>query len=221
MPSTGAEPVAVSAGPVGRVKRVFDVVVAGCALVVLAPVFLVVAALVRLTSRGPALFRQERVGLAGRPFSMLKFRSMRLAEVVDDSALRAQIGRELAGTQEPTNGSFKLPDDPRITPIGRVLRRTSLDELPQLINVVRGDMSLVGPRPALVWEHEMFPERARARVAVLPGITGLWQVSGRSTLDTRAMLELDLEYVRTRSFVGDLRILLRTFASLVRSDGAG
>jgi lipopolysaccharide/colanic/teichoic acid biosynthesis glycosyltransferase len=179
-----------------------------------------IALLVRLSSPGPTIFRQQRVGFEGRTFEMLKFRTMRLSDEVEDSRLRLQIERELAGVQEPVNGSFKLPDDPRVTRVGRVLRTLSLDELPQLVNVVRGEMSIVGPRPALAWEHELFPEEHRCRVAVPPGMTGLWQVSGRSALDTRAMLELDSAYVRSHSPMTDLRIMWATIAVLRRDRSA-
>lgn len=197
-----------------RDKRVLDAVIATVALLASAPLLGLIALAVSVTSRGPVLFRQERVGLGGRRFTIYKFRSMLVGDEFDDAPLRRQIARELAGVQDPIDGSFKLPDDPRVTRVGRALRRTSLDELPQLLNVVRGEMSLVGPRPALAWEHEMFPERCRSRVMVPPGMTGLWQVSGRSALDTRAMLELDLAYVQSRSTRGDLRILLATFGVL-------
>lgn len=197
-----------------RTKRALDAAVAMAVLIAAAPLLAMIALAVRLTSSGPVLFRQERVGLGGRTFTMYKFRSMRVDPQSDDAALLHQIARELAGVQEPIDGSFKLPDGPLVTRVGRVLRRTSLDELPQLLNVVRGDMSLVGPRPALAREHEMFPERYRRRVTVPPGMTGLWQVSGRSALDTRAMLELDVTYVGSRSMRGDLRILLATFRVL-------
>jgi lipopolysaccharide/colanic/teichoic acid biosynthesis glycosyltransferase len=149
---------------------------------------------------------------------MLKFRTMRPGG--DDAAHRALIRRELDGLATPVDGSFKLTSDDRVTKLGNFLRRTSLDELPQLINVIRGEMAIVGPRPALAWEHEMFPEDARRRVDVRPGLTGLWQVSGRSTLTTPEMLELDLVYVQHRSLALDLHILARTVGTLARRDGA-
>ena len=211
-PVTAPEPSVVGHYPRG--KRVLDTGIAAMALVALAPLFVLIALAVRVTSRGSALFRQERVGLGGRTFTMYKFRSMRVTDAGDDAALRQQVARELAGVQAPVDGSFKLPDGPLITRVGRVLRRSSLDELPQLLNVVRGDMSLVGPRPALAWEHEMFPESHRSRVTLPPGMTGLWQVSGRSALDTRAMLDFDLTYVGTRTLRGDLRILFATLGVL-------
>ncbi len=199
-------------------KRTMDLTVAGAALVVLSPVVLVIAVLVRATSRGPAFFRQERIGLGGQPFEILKFRTMTPSN--DDTALREMIRLELAGQAVPADdGSFKTAEDNRITGLGRWLRHTSLDEVPQLVNVIRGEMSLVGPRPALRWEVEMFPAEFRCRTDVLPGLTGLWQVSGRGWLSTPEMLRLDVEYVRTRSLRLDLSILLRTVPVMLRSDG--
>jgi lipopolysaccharide/colanic/teichoic acid biosynthesis glycosyltransferase len=135
----------------------------------------------------------------------------------DDRALRDLIARELRGEDTVENGSSKLNNDRRITRIGSFLRRTSLDELPQLLNVLRGEMTLVGPRPCLDWEAEMFPEEFAPRFTVRPGLTGLWQVSGRSTLGTLEMLHLDVRYVRSRSLRSDLGILLRTVPALLRS----
>lgn len=201
-------------------KRMFDLACSLVILVLLSPLLAIVALLVKLTSPGPVLFRQERIGRDGVPFFMLKFRSMVRDDGDNDDALREAVELELAGERVPEGGSFKLANDARITKVGRVIRATSIDELPQLFNVVGGSMSLVGPRPALPWEVEMFPEPFRRRDAVLPGITGLWQVSGRSTLGTLEMLELDLEYVDTQSFGSDLRILLMTVPTLLRGDGA-
>ena len=200
-------------------KRTIDVVISFLLLVLAAPLFFLLLLAVKLTSRGPALFRQVRVGKNGRPFEMIKFRSMYVNN--DDSAHRAHLERLLSGddAMPEADGSFKL-DDPRITRVGKVLRRLSLDELPQLWNVLRGDMSLVGPRPALPWEHRLFGERDRARVMASPGCSGLWQVSGRSTLSTSEMLDLDLEYVWNWSLRRDLFILVRTPLALVRGDGA-
>ena len=187
-------------------------------LALLALPMLLVALLIRLEDRGPALFRQERVGLSGRRFTMLKFRTMTVG--VSDSALRELIARELAGEETVVNGSSKIDGDQRVTRVGAFLRRTSLDELPQLINVLRGEMALVGPRPCLRWEAEMFPVEYAPRFTVRPGLTGLWQVSGRSTLTTLDMLRLDVRYVRTRTLWTDLVILFRTVPVLLRRDGA-
>ncbi|MBA2323856.1 MAG: sugar transferase, partial [Pseudonocardiales bacterium] len=167
---------------------------------------------------GPALFRQERVGRGRTRFTMLKFRTM--TSGVSDAALRELIARELRGENTSVNGSAKLSVDERVTPLGAFLRRTSLDELPQLINVLRGEMALVGPRPCLSWEAERFPAQYASRFSVRPGLTGLWQVSGRSTLGTLEMLQLDVRYVRTRTLRSDASILLRTVPVLLRQDGA-
>lgn len=201
-------------------KRLLDITVAGAALVVLLPVFAAIAVGIRCTSPGPVIFRQPRVGLNGSEFTILKFRTMRAGAEHDDRAHREQIARELAGVQEPVDGSFKLHDDGRVTRIGHLLRRYSLDELPQLVNVLRGEMSVVGPRPALAWEHTMFSPTQQRRTEVPPGITGLWQVSGRSALDTRAMLDLDLTYVDTWTLRGDVSIIFRTVTSAVRDRSA-
>jgi lipopolysaccharide/colanic/teichoic acid biosynthesis glycosyltransferase/peptidoglycan/xylan/chitin deacetylase (PgdA/CDA1 family) len=200
------------------VRRVIDVAVSAALLGVLALPMLAIALAIRTESRGPALFRQERVGLHRRPFVMLKFRTMRPGG--DDAALRELIARELRGEDTVVDGSSKLNGDTRITRVGRFLRRTSLDELPQLINVLRGDMTLVGPRPCLEWEAEMFPAEYAARFDVTPGLTGLWQVSGRSSLGTLDMLRLDVRYVEHRSLRRDLAILLRTVPSLLGGGGS-
>jgi lipopolysaccharide/colanic/teichoic acid biosynthesis glycosyltransferase len=200
-----------------RGKRIIDVLGAGSLLVLLSLLFAVVALLIRFSSRGDVLFRQERVGWRGKAFTLLKFRTM--VPNHDDSALRDIVSSELAGVRSAEDGSYKLAGDPRITRLGAWLRRTSIDELPQLINVLRGEMSLVGPRPALCWEHELFPGEYSRRIDVLPGITGLWQVSGRSGLTTPQMLQLDVEYVESRSLRLDLKILIRTLPAVVRGDG--
>jgi lipopolysaccharide/colanic/teichoic acid biosynthesis glycosyltransferase len=200
-------------------KRSLDLLLAGSLLVVLSPLLLALAVAVRLTSRGPAIFRQERLGLGGRPFMVLKFRTMYTD--ADDAVHRAYVTQLLTDEAPAAGGSsglFKLEADPRITPLGRWLRRTSLDELPQLINVLRGEMSLVGPRPALAWEAQLYRESDRQRFDVLPGITGLWQVSGRSRLSMREALALDVEYVRRRSLWLDLVILARTIPTVLRPE---
>jgi len=196
------------------VGRGIDLVVAALTVLVLAWAMLLIALAVRLTSTGPALFAQTRIGLDGRRFAMYKFRTMRTG--VGDEMLRELIAAELRGEDTSVDGSYKLDSDPRVTPIGAFLRKTSLDELPQLLNVLFGDMSLVGPRPCLEWEARMFPTEFQPRFSVRPGITGLWQVSGRSTVSTLEMLHLDLTYVRTRNLVGDLSILVRTVPSMLK-----
>ncbi|HET9897520.1 MAG TPA: sugar transferase [Streptosporangiaceae bacterium] len=200
-------------------KRVMDLVVSLALIVLAAPLLLLLWLAVRLTSRGPALFRQERLGRAQKPFTVLKLRTMHTGS--DDRIHRDYVASLLsAGSPAPARGTglFKLDADPRVTRVGVWLRRTSLDELPQLINVLRGEMSLVGPRPVLPWEAQMFPEVYERRFAVKPGITGLWQVSGRSRLSMRKALELDVEYVHRRSFAYDLGILFRTLPALFRGD---
>jgi lipopolysaccharide/colanic/teichoic acid biosynthesis glycosyltransferase len=204
-----------SSNAADAIRRSTDVLVCVVLLVVLVVPLLLIALAVRLEDRGPALFRQERIGLRGNRFTLFKFRTM--FQGADDRALRDLIARELRGEDTVENGSSKLNNDRRITRIGSFLRRTSLDELPQLLNVLRGEMTLVGPRPCLDWEAEMFPEEFAPRFTVRPGLTGLWQVSGRSTLGTLEMLHLDVRYVRSRSLRSDLGILLRTVPALLRS----
>ena len=199
-------------------RRGIDLMAAAIGLLVLLVPMIVIGLLIRATSSGPALFQQQRVGFGGRTFTMFKFRTMRTG--TGDEMLRELIAAELRGEDTSSNGSFKLDDDPRVTKIGNFLRKTSLDELPQLINVIVGNMSLVGPRPCLVWEARMFPAEFRARFSVRPGLTGLWQVSGRSTMGTLEMLHLDLTYVRTRRLIGDLSILARTIPSMLRDHSA-
>lgn len=198
-------------------KRVLDVLLSLVLIIILAPLLLILWCLVRSTSAGPALFRQERVGRNMRPFTMLKLRTMHV--VNDDQAHRNYVMHLLSAERAAAaaqNGLFKLDGDPRVTRLGGLLRRTSLDELPQLFNVLRGEMSLVGPRPVLPWEARLFDERYHRRFLVKPGITGLWQVSGRSRLTMREALELDVEYAVRRCFTLDLVILLRTVPAVLR-----
>ena len=199
-------------------RRVIDVVGSLVLLTFLAVPMLLIALAIRAEKTGPALFRQERVGLRRGAFTLFKFRTMTVGG--SDAALRELIARELRGEDTAENGSTKLAGDRRVTRIGAFLRKTSLDELPQLLNVLRGDMTLVGPRPCLDWEADMFPSEYQPRFAVRPGLTGLWQVSGRSTLGTLEMLELDVAYVQERSLRSDLGILLRTVPSLLGGSGA-
>jgi lipopolysaccharide/colanic/teichoic acid biosynthesis glycosyltransferase len=199
-------------------RRVVDLVVASLGLLVLAVPMIVIGMMIRWTSVGPAFFQQQRVGFGGRGFTMYKFRTMHTG--VGDEMLRALIAAELRGEDTSIDGSYKLDSDPRVTGIGAFLRATSLDELPQLINVLTGDMSLVGPRPCLEWEAQMFPAEFRPRFSVRPGITGLWQVSGRSAMGTLEMLHLDLTYVRTRNLISDISILVRTLPSVLRDSSA-
>jgi lipopolysaccharide/colanic/teichoic acid biosynthesis glycosyltransferase len=195
-------------------KRGLDITVASLALLLLLPLFALAFLVVRCSSRGPAMFRQTRVGTGGRAFVMYKFRTMRRAS--SDEKHRAYVQALLCGEAQTVDGLYKLGHDARITRIGGVMRKLSIDELPQLFNVLRGDMSLVGPRPALPWEAELFPDWSKARFHVPPGITGLWQVSGRNRLTMLEGLQLDLEYVQRRSIWLDVRILARTVPALLR-----
>jgi lipopolysaccharide/colanic/teichoic acid biosynthesis glycosyltransferase len=200
------------------VRRGVDIVFAAIALLLGAPLLVAIALWIRLDSPGPALYRHERIGLDHQPFTLYKFRSMRIGG--DDAAHRLLIAAELRGEVTHHGGSTKLAADARITRPGRLLRRTSLDELPQLVNVLFGQMSLVGPRPCLRWEADLFPAEYVGRFDVRPGLTGLWQVSGRSTVGTLEMLMMDMRYVRDRRLAHDLLILLRTLPSLLHGDGA-
>ena len=211
-------PQAVERDAADRLRRTADVVVSSLLLILFLVPMLLIAIAVHLEDKGPAFFRQERVGLGGGRFTLFKFRTMFRGG--DDRELRELIARELRGEDTVENGSSKLNNDSRVTRTGALLRKTSLDELPQLLNVLRGDMTLVGPRPCLSWEAEMFPEEFEPRFSVPPGLTGLWQVSGRSTLGTLDMLRLDVRYVESRSLRSDADILLRTVPALLRSGGA-
>ncbi|WP_243075665.1 sugar transferase [Microbacterium sp. SS28] len=195
-------------------KRAFDVLAAGALIVVLAPVLIFVALAVQFTSPGGVLFRQERIGLGGEKFQMLKFRSM----YADAEARLADLTRDEG--EKGNDIMFKMKDDPRVTGIGKVLRRFSLDELPQLFNVFLGDMALVGPRPPLEREVTQYADTVHRRFLVKPGITGLWQVSGRSDLDWDETVRLDLFYVENWTLTGDLTILLKTVKAVLKSEGA-
>ncbi|MFF2029048.1 sugar transferase [Arthrobacter sp. NPDC058192] len=194
------------------VKRIFDAVAAAAALVALLPVFIVLAVLIKRDSPGPVIFRQERVGRGGEKFSMLKFRSM--VETAED---------DLAGLLELNEGAgvlFKMQHDPRVTGVGRWMRKYSLDELPQFWNVLKGDMSLVGPRPPLQREVDKYRHKVLRRLYIKPGLTGMWQINGRSELNWRDSVRLDLYYVENWSLAGDLIIIWRTAKMLVKPVGA-
>jgi exopolysaccharide biosynthesis polyprenyl glycosylphosphotransferase len=211
LPIYGFSPTLTRQGALA-VKRALDVVGALLGLAVLSPLLGAIAIAVRLTSRGPALFRQERVGFRGRRFWMYKFRTM----VAEAELLRERVAH-LNALDGPV---FKAVADPRVTPLGHVLRRTSLDELPQLWNVLRGEMSLVGPRPLPLYEAEQLKGAQRRRLAMRPGITGLWLVGGRSMVVFEEWMALDLAYVDHWSLVLDLDILGRTVPAVLRGDGA-
>ena len=205
--------VAANASPVDAVlRRALDVAVSAAALVLLLPLLLVIALLIRLDSPGPILFVQTRVGKHGHPFPVFKFRSM-------FTNAEERLHTVLAAN-ERTGPVFKMRQDPRITRIGRGLRRCSVDEVPQLLNVLRGEMSLVGPRPALPREVALYTKEQRVRLSVLPGLTGLWQVSGRATLSFEASGALDREYVRRQSVWLNLMILARTIPAVLTGHGA-
>jgi exopolysaccharide biosynthesis polyprenyl glycosylphosphotransferase len=193
-------------------KFTFDILVSAIVVLLLSPVLLGIALAVKLTSPGPVLYRQRRVGLRGRPFTMLKFRTMRAGADAEVEQLRADHG--------VTDVMFKLQDDPRVTRVGRWLRRYSLDELPQLFNVLRGDMSLVGPRPALPEEVAKYEDWHFDRLEVPPGITGLWQVSGRADLSFDECVRLDLFYVENWSLAYELFIIGKTVPVLLAHRGA-
>lgn len=206
-------------------KRMIDVLGSLSLLAVLSPVFFMIAAAIKLTSRGPILFQQKRIGEHGTPFTFLKFRSMYMNN--DSSEHKEYVRQLIAGQAEKKSangngtGVFKLTNDPRITPVGRMLRRSSLDELPQLINVLRGEMSLVGPRPPVPYEVEAYATWHRRRLLeAKPGITGLWQVYGRSRVEFDDMVRLDLRYARDCSPLLDLKILLQTPRAVMSGDGA-
>jgi exopolysaccharide production protein ExoY len=200
----------------GWVKRGVDLVLAALALVVLSPVMIVLVLCIKLQDGGPIVFHQERIGHRGRSFRCLKFRSM----VPDaDRVLRELLERDESARAEWL-ATHKLKDDPRCTRFGRFMRRTSLDELPQLFNVLRGDMSLVGPRPIVSAETRFYGPVLSFYKSARPGLTGLWQVSGRSDTSYAERVELDVHYVRSWSLLGDLAIIARTVVVVFRSDGS-
>jgi lipopolysaccharide/colanic/teichoic acid biosynthesis glycosyltransferase len=194
-----------------RWQRPFDVVVGTAATITLLPLFACLAVIVRLDSSGPVFFRQERLGRDGVPFRMWKFRSM--YHNSDDQRHRAAASAWFAA--QPSGGAYKNLADPRITHVGRFLRRTSLDELPQLFNVLGGDMSLVGPRPGIAYELDHYLPWYFERQRVKPGMTGLWQVSGRDRLSAKEMMTFDVRYVRERTLWVDFKILLFTLPALL------
>jgi len=196
-----------------RTKRLLDVSISLLAIVALSPLLLVVSILIKRESNGPALFKQQRIGLNGVPFTMFKFRSM----YNDAHANRDQLE---AQNEMQSGVLFKIKQDPRITKIGKVIRKTSVDELPQLFNVLRGDMSLVGPRPPLPNEVSQYSSNDRMRLNVLPGITCLWQVLGRSDIPFQQQVELDLKYIERQSTLLDFVLLLKTIPAVIKARGA-
>ncbi len=194
------------------IKRLFDITASAAGLVLLSPLLLGVALIIKLTSRGPVFFRQKRVGLHGKPFNMLKFRSM----VVNAEELRAR----LEALNEQSGPVFKIKNDPRITAIGRFIRKYSIDELPQLLNVLRGEMSVVGPRPPLPLEVEKYSAWQRRRLSVRPGLTCIWQVSGRNQISFEEWMYLDMQYIDNWTLMTDLGLILKTVPVVVTGRGA-
>jgi len=202
-------------------KRALDLVGSATALILLFPVFLIIALLIKLTSKGPVFFCQKRVGRYGRLFDFFKFRSMYPDN--DPAIHQAYVTKLIAGADgvKQGNGTYKLVDDPRITPLGRFLRKTSLDELPQFVNVLRGDMSLVGPRPPVPYEYECYRLWHKRRVLeIQPGLTGLWQIKGRSRTTFDEMVRMDIRYAESRSLLQDIWIILQTPIAMFTGNGA-
>lgn len=188
-------------------KRIFDFLFSLSAIIILSPIFIIIAFAIKLDTRGPVFFSQNRNGYKGKIFKMYKFRSM---DINAENKLE-----ELVSKNEVSGNMFKIRNDPRITKVGRFIRKTSIDELPQLFNVLKGDMSLVGPRPPIVREVLQYDSWHKLRLSVKPGLTGLWQVSGRSAIGFEEMCRLDLKYIRERSFFYDVKILIKTVPVLL------
>lgn len=193
-------------------KRALDIIASTLGLIILSPILLVVAILIKLESKGPAIFSQKRIGLNNKEFKMYKFRSM----VQNAEELKEKLAKE----NEMSGPMFKMKNDPRVTKVGRFIRKTSIDELPQLINVLKGDMSLVGPRPSLPKEVAKFEPWMLKRLDVKPGLTCYWQVSGRNNIDFENWMKLDLQYVNDRSFWLDLKLILKTATVLFGDENA-
>lgn len=196
-----------------KIKRFLDVCISIVLIVALIPLWILIAIAMKLeSSKGPVLYKQERIGINGSKFIMYKFRSM----IIDADMLRS----ELEVINEQSGPIFKIKKDPRVTRVGNVLRKTSLDEFPQLFNIIKGEMSLIGPRPSLPTEVEEYSEHQRKRLSVKPGCTGLWQVSGRSNLDFDQMVQLDLEYIDKYGPMIDIKIFFKTFKIILTREGA-
>ncbi len=203
-------------------KRVLDIVAAIAIMLFFSPFFVVIALAIRFTSSGPIFYRQERVGRNGKPFQMLKFRTMYNGS--SNSTHKEHVQNLIVNNISPKSlgkESLKLKDDPRITPVGKSLRRFGLDEMPQFINVLRGEMSLVGPRPPLAYEYELYTAHHRQRMTVLPGITGLWQVTAHNQVSFEEMVEIDLDYIHTMNLWLDLKIMALTPWEMLTAKGSG
>ena len=194
------------------IKRIIDIVASFIGLILLSPLILIVSILIKLESKGEVIFKQKRVGLNGKEFYMYKFRSM----VINAEELKEQLESQ----NEMSGPMFKIKDDPRITKVGKFIRKTSIDELPQLINVIKGDMSLVGPRPSLPKEVKKFEQWMMERLEVKPGLTCIWQISGRNNIDFEDWMKLDIKYVRERSFKLDMKLILKTVLVLLGDKNA-
>jgi lipopolysaccharide/colanic/teichoic acid biosynthesis glycosyltransferase len=204
-------------------KRAFDVTLSLLALVLLSPVCALVAGLIKLDSAGPVFFRQTRLGLGGKPFTFYKFRTMQhnCDNNVHQNYVQALIRNEVTDNAGAApDGGYKLVKDSRITRVGTILRKTSLDEIPQLFNVLKGEMSLVGPRPPLPYEVEVYQDWHKKRLDVIPGITGLWQVQGRSRVSFDEMVRMDLDYAAQSSLWLDLKIIVLTIPAVLTGSGA-
>ncbi|MDE1157505.1 MAG: sugar transferase [Neorhizobium sp.] len=200
----------------GLVKRSFDVTAAACALVIFSPIFLMIMALVKYTDKGPAFYGHTRIGHNGRTFKCLKFRTM---AVNGDELLRKHLRNNPQATDE-WRQTRKLKDDPRVTAVGRVLRKLSLDELPQLINIIRGDMSVVGPRPVVDEELQVYDQSAIFYLQTRPGLTGLWQISGRNDVSYETRIAFDTHYVQNWSMVRDIAIIMKTIPAVCFARGS-
>lgn len=193
-------------------KRVMDIILSFIGLVLLSPILLLVSLFIKIDSKGPIFFKQKRIGINGTEFEMFKFRSM----VVNAEELKAKLEEK----NEMSGPMFKIADDPRITKVGRFIRKTSIDELPQLWNVIKGDMSLVGPRPSLPKEVAQFEPWMRKRFEVKPGLTCFWQVGGRNNIDFEDWMKLDIKYVKERSLLLDAKLIFKTFFVLFGDENA-
>lgn len=189
------------------IKRLFDIIASLCGIIFLSPIFLITAVAIRLESKGNVIFTQDRMGFKGRLFKMYKFRSM----VVNAE----QLIKELETKNEVRGNMFKIRNDPRVTRVGRIIRKNSIDELPQLFNVLKGDMGIVGPRPPIMREVVKYDAWHNLRLSVKPGLTGLWQISGRNNVGFDEMVRLDLKYIRERGLKYDLKIILKTVPVLL------
>lgn len=195
------------------IKRFFDILLSVLGLMILSPIFLITAIAIKMEDGGPCIFTQDRSGLNGSVFKMYKFRSM-----VKNAP---ELHKELLAKNELDGPAFKMKDDPRITKVGKVIRKTSIDELPQLVNIIKGEMSIVGPRPLPVYETEECTSYQKQRLKVKPGLTCYWQVSGRNDIGFDEWIELDLKYIREASVWTDLKLIFMTFRAVISQEGAG